>query len=928
MSVIIRLQNLPWSANALDIRQYFQGLSIPEGGVHIVGGELGDAFIAFSTDEDARQAFNMTHGRIKEVQIKLMLSSRTEMQKVIEAARNQSLAAFIGTPTPPAPPNIAPPSAPVLVAPPPPSLSNSSQPALQIPLPQSAIQPVPIQSLLPSMVPEVREPFGDPNLQNQQLQQQQKLLQQQLQQVQQQQQQQNVVKESKDSNIKDRRRSRSRSRERRDRNRRDNRRRSRSRSRERRERRRRERSRSRDRRSSSRDKDRRSRDNFNRKSTEAKPNSNNAPTKSIGVWENPPPRVEPNLLQNPTLQLLGSLLPNANLLNLDPAVASLLPAAFDPWVQGQAIAASDIQLPSQQLNHESPNRSNNDANNSDNKSNSRDKDRDNRDRERGRDRGRDRDRDRDNDRDHNRNRDRDHNSDRSNSLDNKSDDGNRRSRNNRNDPEKNSCIRLFPYYGGFGEIRRFFTGLFINNTGIKFALSQFNEQTGVVLVRFATSKEKDKALERNGQTLKGMDVQITNLSDDDFENAKDPEAITNSTDGAFKNDPFTCLVIEDLPPFTTNHHLLKMFSDFAVLNIYIVQKQRAPSIGYIKFGSTEDAHKALSDKGRHSVEGKRVHVGPCKEEIFETIRKQQEGDQEKQNTKKTESDGATLYILLTDIPQKSNDRDVADFFSDIGILPANIIMLRNDKGHFIGETYCEFFTVDEARVAYQKKGMPMGASIVNMSYVTKQFMEMNIKAPMPNDIIMNNLNHNGPPHRLPAISSLIGGPGGIGILGMPNLPILQRPFFPRGMGRGMGMPGPMGPRGMMRMPRHPLNMHPRMNMRFPRPLHMMQQQMQQSPPMQQSGNQQQQYDDEEEIAPPGCTLLMENVPFKAELEEILEFFDGFDVSPDNVLRKYDAQGRPSGETKIIFNSPEEVFHVLQEKRGNKIRERNIYLSQC
>lgn len=47
MSVIIRLQNLPWSANAADIRGYFQGLSIPEGGVHIVGGEEGDAFIAF-----------------------------------------------------------------------------------------------------------------------------------------------------------------------------------------------------------------------------------------------------------------------------------------------------------------------------------------------------------------------------------------------------------------------------------------------------------------------------------------------------------------------------------------------------------------------------------------------------------------------------------------------------------------------------------------------------------------------------------------------------------------------------------------------------------------------------------------------------------------------------------------------------------------
>ncbi|KAL0279795.1 UNVERIFIED_CONTAM: hypothetical protein PYX00_001276 [Menopon gallinae] len=91
MSVIIRLQNLPWSANSLDIRHYFRGLSIPEGGVHIVGGEMGDAFIAFSTDEDARQAMMMAGGKIKEVQISLMLSSRNEMQKVIEAARQASM---------------------------------------------------------------------------------------------------------------------------------------------------------------------------------------------------------------------------------------------------------------------------------------------------------------------------------------------------------------------------------------------------------------------------------------------------------------------------------------------------------------------------------------------------------------------------------------------------------------------------------------------------------------------------------------------------------------------------------------------------------------------------------------------------------------------------------------------------------------------
>ncbi|XP_054719804.1 uncharacterized protein LOC129229511 [Uloborus diversus] len=111
MSIIIRLQNLPWSANSVDIRRYFSGLSIPEGGVHIVGGEMGDAFIAFSTDEDARLAMAKDGGKIKDMQIKLLLSSRTEMMRVIEQARTQNVI--------PVTPVLAPPPAPFMVMQPP-----------------------------------------------------------------------------------------------------------------------------------------------------------------------------------------------------------------------------------------------------------------------------------------------------------------------------------------------------------------------------------------------------------------------------------------------------------------------------------------------------------------------------------------------------------------------------------------------------------------------------------------------------------------------------------------------------------------------------------------------------------------------------------------------------------------------------------------
>jgi len=82
MSVIIRLQNLPLTATSVDIRAFFRGLNIPGGAVHIVGGTEGDAFIAFSTDEDARQAMQLTGQKIKDASVRLLLSSRSEMYKV------------------------------------------------------------------------------------------------------------------------------------------------------------------------------------------------------------------------------------------------------------------------------------------------------------------------------------------------------------------------------------------------------------------------------------------------------------------------------------------------------------------------------------------------------------------------------------------------------------------------------------------------------------------------------------------------------------------------------------------------------------------------------------------------------------------------------------------------------------------------------
>lgn len=90
MAVVIRLQGLKITAGSEDIRNFFTGLKIPNGGVHIIGGELEEAFIIFASDEDARRAMTRSGGCIKGSPVTLLLSSRSEMQKVLEDSARKS----------------------------------------------------------------------------------------------------------------------------------------------------------------------------------------------------------------------------------------------------------------------------------------------------------------------------------------------------------------------------------------------------------------------------------------------------------------------------------------------------------------------------------------------------------------------------------------------------------------------------------------------------------------------------------------------------------------------------------------------------------------------------------------------------------------------------------------------------------------------
>ncbi|KAF5282387.1 hypothetical protein FQA39_LY17584 [Lamprigera yunnana] len=779
MSVIIRLQNLPWSANALDIRQFFNGLGIPEGGVHIVGGELGDAFIAFSTDEDARQAFNLNGGKIKEVQIKLMLSSRAEMQKVIEAARNP-LAAFMQ-------------------------------------------QNAPVQamaSILPAAIPQLVDAKKDD------------------------------VKEKRE-----RRRSRSRSRDRKDRSRerdrRDRRRRdrSRSRSRDRRDRRRRDRSSSRERRSK--DRDRRSKDRRRSEEKGFSSNSNSGHSdkeQKTGIWEDP--------VQNNA---------NVSLLQQQPLMNAFISTNLEEARKNLNALGPTPQL----LNNRNGFQNQNDGFVV------------------------------------NRNRE----------------NWNAMGGMCQGDGRQNFGPRgdRIPPNGGEGKFHLSNTRHVNQGFGEKQSMPGYGRQMGIrsggrssrfdkgpdrmmsdrtslldlphpennknCCVQFATTEGKLEALQRSGGLLKQNVVEVVHLEDNVFDVTVDRYRPDFNMDHAerrsperapfrnrhspnfFKNNPpsqFCCIAIEDLPIFTKEQDMLKIFSDYSMLSIWLVNRQRH-IIAYIKFANPDDAKKAVAEKGKHAFDGKPLDIRPCSDDEYASVNQDdiEVLDDDGDENKIIEEDKLFLIsecVSLSGLPLKTNDRDISDFFSDVAIVPNKIHLVTSNVG-FTGQAYCEFSSPTDAEIALEKNGLPLGSGTIVVESVTRCEMEAALGG--------NSRKMNQHPNQMRSLFSRNYGHG----------------FAPRGGGAGMG-------------PRPPMR-------RFaPTPIN------------------------PADLANNGCTLLMENVPYKAGLNEILEFFNGFEIPPDNVLRRYNENGTPSGEAKVIFTNTTDAFQALQDRNLGKIRDRTIYLSHC
>ncbi|KAF7988388.1 hypothetical protein HCN44_000961 [Aphidius gifuensis] len=948
MSVIIRLQNLAWSANALDIRQFFRGLGIPEGGVHIVGGEQGDAFIAFSTDEDARQAMMHDGGKIKEMKIKLLLSSRTEMQKVIETARQQTL-----------------------------SLQSFMQ--------TSAVQSTSSIGLQSSTggIGGVAAAASSPPITSNQM--HQKL---------------STTPEKRDndsetSSSKDRRdrrdRSRSRSRDRgRDRGRDSRRRRDRSRSRERdrrdrgNNRRRRERSRSRDRTRSH------ERDNNNRRSNDRRKNSqdiqdDNSDVVCVGqfpkdklmnlqltnklldngIWEVPPKNQMQTMMIAPGILGAGVaaitndndrnninfngisgtpslLVPNQFSLNginsnnsilQPPGIANINLSTLPPnltlpnignnnnsrnsWPNDPPPRLTDLRFPrghnfnnsefgfsnSSNNNSNSNNTTNSNYRSSTSNINSNSK----------------------NTRNNNSSSNSGQNnlsktiqelegrrnpnafqSNNANPFDNNtflsSIGTNDRLKNNRNSGNGNSTrfsndnnnsnsnnnigycieIRNMPLNATYSDVRHAFQGIYIRKDGIKLINDTHGNRVGIGYVKFNKIEGREQALSTT-RYVRGSEIEMCTLEETIFDKAIDsfnPErdVSTNNIDqeqDTIDNLNSSCIMIIDLPSFAKEVDIIKTFNEWKINDLFISTKKDITNgttqyTAYIQFLRSEDANTAL--KQTLKIGPKNITTISITDDKYKQAKRVHENGSDNIIIDGNSSD----CIIMRGLPFQINERDIIDYFSDIGIVPRRIHMMVNKIGTPFGGCFCEFESIEEAIRATNKNGTPLGKSIPIIDLISRNKM-MDALEQGDSGII----------DTIPPFPPM-------GINDRPRFPPLGAGGVPRFGNGGFCPRGP--PPGMMGMP--------------PRPPMIMNR-----PPM----------DCVEGFGKPGCVLSLENVPFKADIDEIIEFFRDFDVKRENVIRRYNEKGMPTGDARVAFSSPSEAQRALRELRHCKVRERTIYL---
>lgn len=239
-------------------------------------------------------------------------------------------------------------------------------------------------------------------------------------------------------------------------------------------------------------------------------------------------------------------------------------------------------------------------------------------------------------------------------------------------------------------------------------------------------------------------------------------------------------------------------------------------------------------------------------------------------------------ILMRNLPVQMGEWDVEEYLNGIGIHPDEVNLCVNAQNRHTGDGVCQFSTPEQARKARKLESVNIGEHKVTIELIgrseAKQLIDPNAPTMDMNRQQMNGQRADNNNYGSPQMNYNDG----------PDQQQQQQRFGHNGDDRMMDrMNGPG---------------------RYP--------------PRYDNG----QSNGGNNMSIEGRVILLENIPYKANSEDILEFFGSmYNLTPDHVKRRYNERGQPAGEAKVLFATQAECAHAFNARRGSMLMNRRVFL---
>eukprot|EP00898_Chlorokybus_atmophyticus_P005946 jgi/Chlat1/6352/Chrsp44S05910 len=473
-------------------------------------------------------------------------------------------------------------------------------------------------------------------------------------------------------------------------------------------------------------------------------------------------------------------------------------------------------------------------------------------------------------------------------------------------------LRGLPYSATEEDIMEFFKGLEIVPNGIILGVTAQGRATGEAFVEFANEQDVASAVERNRQMMGRRYVEVFRSSHGDMQHAakrggyspRPGAAVSTSSStaagyvAAGHPDPAYEGVVRmrGLPYSATLADVYNFFSGLEIVpdGIYLLTTPdgRFSGEAYVEFSSEDHAHASVSRHmqriGSRYIEVFRSNKG----DMLEAMRQRGAAPAAYGASQLTYGagqvpamgpgmmapgvsgvGGENAVLKLRGLPFSATEMDLAAFFEGYGVVMNGIQLVYSSyegrgEGRPTGEAFAEFVSPAEAARALRERDRKnVGSRYVEIFRSSKSEMLAAIGAtgmvPVmdPNMVIM--MQQQGMP------------PTPMGIdpaMAQYQMQMAAQAWGPQGGGRGQRYQG-----GSQRM-------------------------------------------DESQ-----ATVRMRGLPYRCTVSDIMEFFKDFSVIPDSIKLRTRADGSPSGEASVTFDSAEEARNAVRKKNRDTIGNRYIEL---